>query len=140
MKRKWPVAALGLLVAGAIAAPALAHEPNEGRQERQKIIIMTDRHANGSEARGEADRRRSRIIVADCGGDTTEVSGENESKSEKAKVVICTRGHVSSADRAKRLEHALERINANDDLSVETKARITTALRDAIARLNATTR
>ena len=136
MNRHWTYAALATLIAGA-AAPALADEPEGGKQEKQKIVIITERHGDGGEAHGEAIRHGSRTIVADCGGDKTEVSGDDAAKGQKTKIIICNRGDVSAADRAKRLEHALERINSNDELSAETKAKITTALRDAIARLNA---
>lgn len=124
------------LFAAASAAPALTHEPADGKRE-QKIIIMSERHQEGGETEhGETRRRVSRVVIADCGGDKTEFSGSSEGKGEKARVIVCTRGETSTADRAERLEHVLERINANEDLSAEAKARIGTALRDAIARLN----
>jgi hypothetical protein len=128
--------ALSLLVAGAAATPLLAH-PGE-HQQKHKIIIMTegdDGDAMG-EAHAEAREHGSRVMVAECGGDKTEFSGSSDAKREKARVVICNRGNVSAADRARRLEHVLARINADDELSAETKAKISTALRDAIGRLN----
>jgi hypothetical protein len=132
MNRTLSRAALSLLFLAAAAAPALAHEPGE-KAQKQKIIIMTERHGDG---RAEIRDGDSKVVIADCGGDKTEFSGGDEAKGEKARVVICTRGNVSSADRARRLEHVLERINSDDALSAETKAKIGTALRDAIARLN----
>ena len=97
--------ASGLLAGALAASPALAHEPGEGKEKKQKVIIMTERPDGAGEAHQD-------------------------------KVVICSRGDVSAEDRAKKLESALARINSNDDLSAETKAKITTALREAIGRLN----
>jgi hypothetical protein len=127
--------AVSLLVGAAAASPAVAHDSPEGKQKKQKIIIMTDRH-DGAKGDAAGPHHGTRMVVAECGGEKTEVSGSDEGKGEKAKVVICNRSRASVADRAKRLEHVITRINANDELSAETKAKITTALRDAIARLN----
>lgn len=52
---------------------------------------------------------------------------------KKTKVIVCTTGKPTAAT-AERLEEALARITANDELSAEQKARITTALRSAIDR------
>ena len=52
---------------------------------------------------------------------------------ERVAAIVCTKGEPTAAS-ARRLEEALARIRANDDLSDEQKARITTALRSAIDR------
>ena len=62
-----------------------------------------------------------------------------EEKGKKTKILICSHGNASPEERAKRLEQAIERVNKNEELSAESKARITTALRDAIAQINAPT-
>ncbi|HEX8261523.1 MAG TPA: hypothetical protein VF547_01465 [Allosphingosinicella sp.] len=59
-----------------------------------------------------------------------ETAGDGDSKT---KTVICLKGQPTAAT-AERLEEALARINSNDELSAEQKARITTALRSAIDR------
>ncbi|MDB5672916.1 MAG: hypothetical protein JWO25_3875 [Alphaproteobacteria bacterium] len=127
---KWLAASL--LVAGSAAAPSLAHDP----EQKQKIVIMTDRESDGDKHEA-LDHRASQLVIAECSGDKTEVSGGSEAKGEKARIVICNRGNASAADRTKRLEHVIERINSDNELSVETRAQITTALRDAINRLAA---
>lgn len=127
--------ATGLLAAALAASPALAHEP-EGKEKNQKVIIMTERHDGAGEAHQGKKHHRTHMVIADCAGDKAEFSGDDAAKGQKAKVVICSRGDVSAEDRAKKLESALARINSNDNLSAETKAKITTALRDAIGRLN----
>ena len=133
MKTKWLWAAT-LVVAA--AAPAVG---KEGDEPKQKVIIMTERiaRAGHADAREDAGPAHKTMILADCGGDRTDYSDSAGGGKDKTKIVICSRGNVSTAERAKRLEHALERINSNDELSAESKAKITTALRDAIARLNA---
>jgi hypothetical protein len=139
-KRMIGSTALFLLAGGAAAAGALAHEVPDGKPHKQKIIIMSERADGGGEGHARVEHRGSHMIMAECGGERSEFNGESAKgdgqKAEKARIVICTRGNASAADRAKRLESALARINANDELSAETKAKITTALREAIAQLN----
>ena len=123
-------------LAVAAAAPALA---KVGDEPKQKVIIMTERidRDGHADARADAGPAHKTMIVADCDGDRTDFSGTAEGGKDKTKIVICSRGNVGTAERAKRLEHVLERINSNEELSAESRAKITTALRDAIARLNA---
>ena len=128
--------ATGLLAGALAASPALAHEPGEGKEKKQTVIIMTERPDGAGEAHQDKKHHRTHMVIADCAGDKAEFSGDDAAKGQKAKVVICSRGDVSAEDRAKKLESALARINSNDDLSAETKAKITTALREAIGRLN----
>jgi hypothetical protein len=123
-----------LLVLVAATAPAQADDKGEQKVQKEKIVIITDGHHADGESSGAAGHHA--MIMGDCEGDRTEVAGGDEAKGEKAKIVICSRGNASAEERTKRLEHALERINADDSLSAETKAKITTALRDAITRVN----
>jgi hypothetical protein len=133
---KWILASL--LVGG--SAAALAHDPEPGQEQKRKIVIVDEHHVvDGKEVK--IDRHGSAMVIADCGGARTLFSDSGDEKAadgkrQKTKIMICSRGDGSAEERAKRLEHALARINSNDDLSAETKTRITTALREAITRLN----
>jgi hypothetical protein len=75
--------------------------------------------------------------LADCGGDEivrSETGGEND----KTKVIICSKGELSQAQRVEKIEKVLTRIQANDDLSAEQKERVTAALRRAIEDMRTT--
>jgi hypothetical protein len=131
-------AAAAVFLAGGIAvgAPAAAQdEPADAHQTRvERVIVLSDKDHNDGEA-------RQRIRVLDVNGDhpgcdKTEVN-DDEGR-EKTKVVICGDDHASAADRAARLEKALGRIQQNDELSAEHKARVTAALQEAIERLRNT--
>lgn len=157
-----PILTLGaaaLLLAGAAgAALAHPHPEGEGDGERAKrFVIIHDGKAGEHHAKGGKQVRRFEIIGAEGGrhgkpggprvrrfemhGDALahcdgaekvvdESSGEGE---KKTKMVICLKGKPTAAT-AERLEGALARINDNDELSAEQKARIATALKSAIDR------
>ena len=71
--------------------------------------------------------------LADCDGGEKIVDEQAGDDDKKTKVIICRKGARTAAE-AERLEEALARINDNDHLSDEQKARIETALRSAIDR------
>lgn len=139
--RSFTLAAAGsLLLAGASGA-GLAHphpgaEDGDGKEVR-KFVVIHDGKGDGKAA-GHSDRRVRRFAIhgagmVDCDDGekiVDEASGEGD---RKTKVVICTRGKPSAAT-AERLEEALGRIDENDHLSAEAKARIATALKTAIDR------
>jgi hypothetical protein len=158
--RKLGFAAAAVLVAGAAGA-ALAHPHPDGDGDGKKIervIILGDGHGD-RHARGKGDRVRRVEIIREGGEHHAQGSGKRIRHFEmhgpgslvgceggekivdetagdgdrKTKVIICTRGAPSAAT-GKRLEEALARITANDELSEEQKARIETALRSAIDR------
>ena len=158
----WTGTAAALLAAG-VAGAALAHPHPDGAgagegKKVEGVIIMRD-GPGGHHAKGKGDRvRRFEIIreggehhargpgdgvrrfkmhgpghLADCLGGEKIVDESGGEGDKKTKVIICTKG-APTGDTAKRLEDALERITANDELSDEQKARIATALRSAIDR------
>ncbi len=129
-----------LLLAGAAGA-AFAHPhpdgDGDGDKKVERVIIMRDGPADQhAKRKGERVRRfeihgAGRLVGCEGGEKIVDESGGDGDK--KTKVIICTKG-VPNAATAKRLEDALARITANDDLSDEQKARIETALRSAIDR------
>jgi hypothetical protein len=133
---KWMLASL--LVAGSGAA--LAHEPEPGKEHKRKIVILDEqRVVDGKEVKVEG--HGAAMVIADCSGARILFSDSGEEKTadgkgKKTRIMICSRGEGSAEERAKKLEHALARINAHGELSPETRTRITTALREAITRLN----
>ena len=131
-------AAAAFLAAGLVAgAPAAARdEPADGHHQTrvERVIVLSDKGHQGGEA-----RRRVRVLDVDgdrAGCDKTEVNDSDGR--QKTRIVICGDERSSAADRAARLEQALARIQQNDDLSAEHKARVTAALQDAIERLRNT--
>jgi hypothetical protein len=131
-------AAASMLALAGLASPGLAHDPGEDDGERkvEKIIILNDhRKGGGGEHRVRTFRIPSAAALADCDGERIAVSESTGGDRERTRVVICSKGDLSAADRAEKLERALARINANDELSAEHKEKVTAALREAIERL-----
>jgi hypothetical protein len=131
-------AAAAFLAGGlAAGAPAAAQdEPADGHHQTrvERVIVLSDKDHRDGEA-----RRQIRVLDVDgdhAGCDKTEVNDSDGR--QKTKVIVCGDEQVSAADRAARLEKALGRIQQNDDLSAEHKARVTAALQEAIERLRAT--
>ncbi|HEX8624999.1 MAG TPA: hypothetical protein VF782_07950 [Allosphingosinicella sp.] len=131
-------AAATLLLAGAAGA-ALAHPHPEGEGDGKQVkrfVIIHD--GKGGEHHASGDRVRKFEMhgigrLADCEGGEKIVDEQAGDADRKTKVIICRKGAPTAAD-AERLEEALARINDNDHLSDEQKARIETALRSAIDR------
>lgn len=147
-------AALLIATAGAGVAFAHPHSDGDGKTVERVIIIHDDKDGDHASADGAQIRRfeihrdgehgsadgggiRRMEMVGDCRGGDKIVDESAGDDKKKTKVVICTRGGEPSARAAEHLEEALARINANDDLSAEQKAKIETALRSAIERARA---
>ncbi|MET1112335.1 MAG: hypothetical protein ABWX67_12480 [Allosphingosinicella sp.] len=145
------LAAAALLLAGAGGA-VLAHPHPDGDGEKQvkRFVIIEDgqsgeHHGKGKQVRrveiiGDGDHHadgrfemRGHGALVDCDGGEKVVEESGEEDGKKTKVVICTKGAPTAAT-AERIEKALARIRASDELSAEQKARIETALRSAIDR------
>lgn len=79
--------------------------------------------------------------MIDCGGgERTEVDEATggEAARERTRIVFCGKDGLTAAQRIEKLEKALDRINANGELSAEHKDKVTAALRGAIERLRTT--
>ncbi|HET9639944.1 MAG TPA: hypothetical protein VFP12_12135 [Allosphingosinicella sp.] len=152
------LAAAALLLAGAGGA-ALAHphpDGDGGEKTVKRFVIIEDGKGDEHHAKGDHVRRveiirdgehhaaghgprvrrfemRGHGAPVDCDGGDRVVEENGEEDGKKTKVVICTKGRPTAAT-AERIEKALARIRANDELSDEQKARIETALRSAMER------
>ena len=151
-------AAASLGLAGAAgAAFAHPHPDGEGDGKRVERIIVIGDGAGHHARSGEHGVRRFELhrvdrdghgkpggphvrrfemhggALAHCDGGEKIVDDSAGDGDKKTKVIICTRGQPTAAT-AERLEQALERVTANDELSAEQKARIATALKSAIDR------
>ncbi len=137
-------AAAVTLLAGATAmlgSPGLAHPHPEGesKERSERFIIMTHKSdaPTGEARRRSFELRRGeggQIHIPDCDdGERTEV--DEAEGNERTRVVLCTGGNATPAERADRLQRARERLAGNDDLSEEQRARVTAAIDREIARL-----
>lgn len=141
-------------VTAMLGSPGIAHPHPEGEAKEhsraERIVIMTERSdGKGGEAHsGHAGRdpvaaivdfsvRRGEggeVVVPQCDpADRTEVNEGTDT--DRTRVVLCTRGGATPAQRADRLQSARDRIAGNDELSQEHRNRITAALDREIARL-----
>lgn len=120
-----------LAAALALAAPALAHPDHSATQETREIkIIKTD-------AAGEKASRAK--IAADCGKgrrfESSSEIGDGTKEKHVSKMVICSDPGESDAEWAKTLRDALARLQANDDVPSEGRARIVADLQTELAKL-----
>lgn len=119
-------AAIGAL---AIAVPSAAHPDHATKDEVREIKIIK---ADGKKHISQAE------FVADCGKgrkfESSSTSGGEENK-HVSKMVICSDQGESDAEWKKTLSEALARVEANDDMPPEGKAKIMADLRSEIARI-----
>jgi prophage tail gpP-like protein len=134
---------LGIAASVLLGGAALAHpHPDGDAKERttERIVIVSEKRDAEHGAQDARERIREfriegRDVMADCGGDKTEVE-ESTGDKEKTRIIICDAG-ANGAERAEHLERALARIEANEALSAEHKVRITAKLREAIDKARA---
>ena len=153
--RRFAAAAAVLIAGAAGAAFAHPHPGGEGDGKKvERIVIIRDGAGGEHHAKpGRQEVRRVEIHRADggphgdhagrleiygadlagCEGGEKIVDESGGEGDKKTKVIVCTRGAPTAAT-AEHLEAALARIAANDDLSDDQKARITTAFKSAIDR------
>ena len=124
----------------ALAGAALAHphEGGEGKNNVQKVIILSGKH----DAKDGDKRVREFRMLRSEGGEFRCPNGEETKIDEttggdRTKILICGDDKLSRADRAKKLEDTLAKMRAEDHLGAEHKAKVEAALEEAIARLRA---
>jgi hypothetical protein len=139
-----PAAAALLAGGAAFAVPALAHPHADGKTDRIMILHSDGADHGDRKAGAKSAPRQFHVMRFDgkdspihCDGDKTEVSTD-EKDGRKTRFFVCTDDKLTGAQRAEKLEQALERIQANEHLSAEHKERVTGALRDAIGKMRET--
>lgn len=115
--------------------PHGGHSAHSGPGDHQRVIVMDHR------GDGHPGQHRVRVIgpdgevsVPDCnGGQATNV--DETSGGQRTRVVLCTRGNGTPAERAERLQRARDRLAQDSELSQAQRDRVTAALDREIARI-----
>jgi hypothetical protein len=158
-------AATTLMLAGGLAGSAFAQDADAPKGEKLERVIMIRSHGDGT-APADADRqvqifhldgdsppmkdgqaiRTFRVerdgsgleALGNCeGGQRTMVNEDSDGPKQKTRIVLCDKGNISPAQRVASLEQVIGRIQSDEHLSAEHKAKVTTALREAIDKLRA---
>ena len=115
-------------------------EPQAGdhREHRERVIVMSHRgegHGDGDHARHvEIHRDGHEVVIPDCDhGQADEVNEGTDH--DRTRIVLCSRGEATPAERAERLARVRDRLAGDSELSAEQKARVTAAIDREIARL-----
>jgi beta-lactamase regulating signal transducer with metallopeptidase domain len=113
----------------------------DGEVRRERVIVRTDRRddaggADRSEHGAEAMHRHHELVLSGCeDGQRDEVNEGTEG--DRTRIILCSRGNATPAERAERLRHVRDRLAHDDEFSVEQRARVTAAIDREIARLRA---
>jgi 5S rRNA maturation endonuclease (ribonuclease M5) len=119
----------------AIPAAGLSHPHPEGDRKKMERVIILEGKRDGAP---DKHVRSFHIQGADmkCEGKATKI--DETSDKERTRIFLCHDGKGSSAEQAERLEKALARIRSDEHLSAEHRAKVETAIQDAIGKLRAT--
>ena len=124
------ILAAGVAMAGlVIGVPIAAHPDHQSNNEQvREIKIIKSDKAQISKAE----------FVAECGKgrkfESSSSTGDDKNK-KVSKMLICSDPGESDAEWKKTLSDALARVEANDDMPAEGKARIMADLRSEIAKV-----
>jgi hypothetical protein len=123
----------------ALAGAALAH-PHQGGERKDEIhqVIILQK----SDGKDGGKPAREFRMLRGAGGEFTCPNGEatkidETTGGDRTKIVICGDDKLSRADGANKLEETLAKMRAQEHMSAEHKAKVETALQEAIARLRA---
>ena len=113
------------------------HAAHSGGDGHQRVIVMTHRgdgHPGPGQHRVRVIGPDGALSVPECNdGQATNVD-ETEG-GQRTRVVLCTRGNATPAERAERLQRARDRLAGDSELSQAQRDRVTAALDREIARL-----
>ena len=112
-------------------------EPQAGEhREHERVIVMTHRGEDHGdhERHVEIHRDGGDVVIPDCDHGQAEEVNEGTDH-DRTRIVLCSRGEATPAERAERLARVRDRLAGDSELSVEQKARVTAALDREIARL-----
>lgn len=124
------LAAGAAMTALALAAPTLAHPDHATKEEVREIkIVKSDGRHDGHRAEFAADCGKGRKF------ESSAEAGDGTKEKRVSKMVICSDPGESDAAWKKTLSDALARIQGNDDMPAEGKAKIMADLNAEIARI-----
>ena len=112
----------------------------EAREHRtERVIVMNHRREGAGEAGGDAHARVFRhdgdtLVIPSCDGGQRDEVNEG-SDNDRTRIVLCSHGNATPAQRAERLQHVRDRLAQDSELSAEQRARVSAALDREIARL-----
>ena len=144
------IAILGVTAAAvAFAAPGLAKDRPATKQVEKHVEIIHADHKDGAGKDGDKKIVKRHVIVdgesseraalmAKCGDrrfESVAVSGTEQDK-RQTKIKLCAAKGESNAQWAKTLNDALARLEANQDMPPENKAKIVAELKAEIAKFN----
>ena len=114
-------------------------EGETGERRVERVIVMNHREGSGDDHAGHGLPMRhgdTEVVLPSCDdGQRDEVNEGTDN--DRTRIVLCSRGTASPADRAERLQHVRDRLANDSELSAEQRARVTAALDREIARLRA---
>ena len=123
------LAAGATMAALAYGMPSAAHPDHSTKEEVREIQII---HADGKKHISKAE------FVADCGKgrkfESSATTGDEKNKNVN-KMVICSDPGESNAEWRKTLSDALARVEGNQDMNPEGKAKIMADLRAELAKI-----
>lgn len=113
------------------------HAAPSGSPDNQRVIVMT-RHGEGDGAHGDHAVRihgpDGEVHVPECDhGQATNL--DETSGGQRTRVILCTSGSATPAERAERLQRTRDRLASDSELSQEQRDRVTAALDREIARI-----
>ena len=122
--------------------PHLVRGPGEHGDARSERVIVRTHRREGAGAADNADRhvevlrRDGELVIPRCeDGQRDEINEGTDS--DRTRIILCSRGSISPAERAERLQHVRDRLAQDGELSAEQRARVTAAIDRAIANLRA---
>lgn len=118
-----------LILAAAIASPALAHE--DGKHASHKTVIIEHKDGGGDH---DAHELHGGKCAATPDVDVSDDRKGDDGKLHRSRILICNDGKASSADIVARLEKARAHIAGQDELSDQARDKALAAIDAAIAR------
>jgi len=119
---------------------AAAHREHSAHtdREQQRVTVMVHRDAAGEHAGRDIRLHggHGEIMPTDC-DDGQAANVDETSDGQRTRVMVCSQGNATPAERAERLQRVLGRLAEDSELSEAQRARVVEALNREIARLRA---
>jgi hypothetical protein len=110
------------------------HAGPSGPGEHQRVIVMNHGDGHPGQHRVHVIGPDGEVNVPECNdGQATNV--DETTGGQRTRVVLCTRGNATPAERAERLQRARDRLAGDSELTQAQRDRVTAALDREIARL-----